>query len=492
MRVGIVHLSHESNTFFSTPTTMDDFRRGFLGTGAEVIKHFADTHHEVAGFIAGLKENDIEIVPLMSAGVVPSGPISESAWQELIAILTRELKRAGHLDGILAAPHGAAVTADGRSVDGEWVNYVRKHIGPQIPIIATCDPHANLSRRLVNACDAIIAYRTNPHLDQRQRGLEAARLMARTLRGEVRPTLAVALPPMAINIERQLTSAEPMLGIYRRADAILTRRKVLSNSIILGFPYADVPEMGCGAIVVTDGDKGLAQSLANELAEEMWSRRRDLQGQLLDVESAMETVTRSHVSVCLLDMGDNVGGGSPGDGTVLAHALMNAKVGPSFVALFDPIAAEQAIRGGVGTTVRLAMGGRTDRRHGEPLTATVTVRGIFSGRFTETEARHSGLTEFDMGQTAIVETQDGLTIQLTSRRVFPVSLGQLTSCKLVPPRFRAIVAKGVHAPIGAYGPVCPTLIRVNTPGVTCADLRAFDFRRRRKPMFPFEQDTKFE
>ena len=135
------------------------------------------------------------------------------------------------------------------------------------------------------------------------------------------------------------------------------------------------------------------------------------------------------------------------------------------------------------------MGGKIDRLHGTPLLADVVVRGVFDGRFAESQARHGGMTSFDMGPTAIVETAAGLVVQLTTQRVFPVSLGQLTSCGLDPASFRAIVAKGVHAPLGAYAAVCPTILRVNTPGVTSADLNSFDYRYRRRPMFPLEADT---
>ena len=113
-----------------------------------------------------------------------------------------------------------------------------------MPIIATLDPHANLSREMVDACDALIAYRTNPHLDQQARGLEAAALMARALRGQVRPRLAAAFPPLAINIERQQTSEPHCRPLYELADAMLRQPGVLSNSILLGFPYSDVAEMG--------------------------------------------------------------------------------------------------------------------------------------------------------------------------------------------------------------------------------------------------------
>src|SRR5206468_4598790 len=143
--------------------------------------------------------------------------------------------------------------------------------GPSVPIIGTLDPHANLSAAMVEAATALIAYRTNPHLDQRARGIDAARLMIDTLRGKVRPTMAAAFPPLAINIEKQHTAEEPCLSAYRFADQQLANDNLLINSIVLGFPYADVPEMGSSVIAVTDDDPKLAQQLADDLAGYLWT-----------------------------------------------------------------------------------------------------------------------------------------------------------------------------------------------------------------------------
>jgi microcystin degradation protein MlrC len=342
---------------------------------------------------------------------------------------------------------------------------------------------------MVAACDALIAYRTNPHLDQRQRGIEAARLMTRTLRGEVQPTMAGAFPPLAVNIERQLTAEPPCLPMYELADRMLEEPGVLSNSLLLGFPYADVAEMGSAVIVVTDNDGPRAQELANELADAWWARRHEFVGRMIDADEAFSAAGWMEGPVCLLDMGDNVGGGAPGDGTHLAHEMnRHPLASPCFVCLADAEAVQQARGAGVGNIVPLAMGGKTDALHGAPLAADCKVLGLYEGRFEETEPRHGGITKFDQGPTAVVSLQanPNLIVMLTSRRMVPFSLNQLTSCGLDPGRFKVLVAKGVHAPVAAYAPVCKQLIRVDTPGVTSADLSRLEYHHRRRPMFPFE------
>ncbi len=488
MRVGIVALLQESNTFLHAPTTLEHFRQDVLLRGDEV-RRLENSHHEIAGFFSGLKREGIDAVPIFAARAMPFGVITAEAFSTLLSLLFAEVERAGPLDGLLVAPHGATVSAAFPDADGAWLTQLRQRVGPQLPIVGTLDPHANLSPAMVAACQALTAYRTNPHLDQKARGEEAATLLARTLRGEIQPTQAGCFPPLAINIECQRTAEPPCLPLYEYVAGVRARPGVLAVSVLLGFPYADVAEMGSSILVVTDDDRGLAQQYANEIGVEMWRRREDFVGRLLSIDDALAQVATLPGPLCLLDMGDNVGGGSPGDGTLLAHALHQHQPGPAFVCLCDPEAVRQAEQAGVGATVPLRVGGKSDDRHGPPLEATFTVLDIRDGLFEEPQPRHGGFRHFDQGRTAVVRTATRLTLMLTSRRMVPFSLCQLTGLGVDPTAFHVLVAKGVQAPVAAYEPICKHLLRVNTPGVTTADLTQLPFHQRRRPMFPFERET---
>ena len=487
MRVGIIALLHESNTFISEPTGFDKFEQDVLEVGEAVRERMGATHHEVAGFFAGLEEAGIDAVPIFAARAMPFGTIPAQTYDRLMQQMFDELAKSPKVDGYLIAPHGATVSEVHRDADGHWLERLREEVGPDVPIVCTIDPHANLSVRMVESCDATIAYRTNPHLDQKERGIEAARLMARTLRGEVRPTQAAVFPPIAISIESQHTSAPPCKPLYDRANEMLKTPGVLSNSIVLGFPYADVPEMGSSVIVVTDNDPELASSQAADLAGELWQRRDTFLGEFIDIDTALRRLQDLDGPVGLLDMGDNVGGGSPADSTLLLHAIEAQGVPDAFVCLFDPEAVREAKSAGVGSTVRLTVGGKTDKLHGEPLTDDFSVAGLYDGRFHEPRPRHGGFTHANQGDTAVVKSSRGTTILLNSQRMPPFSLHQLISCDLDPASFRALVAKGVNLPLASYGEVCKHFIRVNTAGVTTADMRLLEFHTRRRPMLPFEQ-----
>jgi microcystin degradation protein MlrC len=483
MRVGVVGLRHESNTFLSTPT---DHRLWERLTGDEVRKRWAGTYNEMGGFLAGLDAEGATAVPVYSALATPAGTITSGAFEALTAELFSELEKRGPYDGILAAAHGAAVSETHHDADAHWLARLREAVGSKTPVVCTVDAHANLSQGMLDATDALISYRSNPHLDTHDRGLEAARLLTRALRGEVRPVQVGAFPPVAINILQQGTTVEPCLPLYELAEELREVDGILSVSICLGFPYADVPEMGTSFNVVADGDSGLAARTVGTLAAHLVARRDNFLPELTSPEEAVETAAGSPGPVCLLDMGDNVGGGSAGDGTTLASVVFERGGPKTFVALFDPRGVAAAREAGAGGEIDFDVGGKTDNLHGRPLRIRATVRSIHDGQWEEREVRHGGNPRFDMGETAILDTDRGLTVQLTSKRVAPFSLGQITSCGLDPTEFQILVAKGVHAPVPAYEPVCPTIIRVNTPGSTSADMLSLPFRNRRRPLFPFE------
>ena len=490
MRIGLISLLQETNTFISWPTTLREFEEHLLLKGEAVRREFAGADHEVGGFFDRLESAQCDVVPVFAARALPFGTLTAETYSELTERLLGSLRTAGPLDGLLVAPHGATVSEQVSDVDGDWLSRVRDFVGADVPIISTADPHGNLSPQMVSAVDAVVAYRTNPHVDQHARGVEAAEILLRMINGEIAPTMAAEFPPLIISIDRQCTSEEPCRSLLRLAEEIRARPGVLSCSLFLGFPYADVPEMGSSVVVVTNDDPSGAEQMAGEFASRLWEHRWEFTPRLIDVETAIARAVQLEGPVCLLDMGDNVGGGSAADGTVLARALSAASLN-AFVCLYDPETVRLAEQVGPGGRARFTLGGKSDDQHGPPLEAEGTVRSLHDGRFEEPQPRHGGMRRFDQGRTAVVQTDTGLTVMLTSRRMVPFSLHQLTEFDIEPEAFQIIVAKGVNAPIAAYATVCRHLIRVNTPGVTAADVLTLKYRQRRRPMFPFEPETEW-
>jgi microcystin degradation protein MlrC len=486
-RVGLVLLMHESNTFIRQPTTRAHFETDLLLTGAEVGQRMQTASHEFTGAMQALSETKgaIQVVPLFAGRALPYGPIESKTADELVETLLQCVRQAGPLDGIYAAVHGAAVAEQYLDFDGYWLGRLRELIGPNIPLMATLDLHANVSPAMVSACDVLVAYRTNPHLDQWERGRDVGRLMCRWLLAGKRYRTHAAFPSMAVNIEAQLTNDEPCRSFLDSAFARGAADIPSAVSVVLGFPYSDVPEMGACVIQVTELN---TPSCVDEIAKQWFERREQFRGHLINIDEALEQAKTCRGPVCLLDMGDNVGGGSPGDSTHLLHAVIRKRLFPIFVCLYDPQAVSDAIRLGVGGVAHFQVGG-ADGRDGEPVETAFRVRSLHYGRFEESLTRHGGMKYIDQGPTAILESPSDIIVMATSRRMAPFSLEPVLRCGLRPSDFRVMIAKGVHAPVAAYGPVCERLIRVNTPGVTTADMTTLPYIHRRRPLWPFEEEV---
>ncbi len=490
-RLAALGLMHEANTFAPTRVDLAAFAADGILRGDEIVARHAGARTTMAGFLAARRPG-VEVVPLLFTTVTPGGPITADALETLADELVELLDRHGPWDGVLAALHGAAVAEHRLDVDGHLLRQIRVAVGPETVIGTTLDLHANLTPAMCAYADVLNTYRTNPHVDARDRAEEMAALVVRAARGEIRPAQSLVQVPAVIDILAQNTAEPPMRDILADLGTVLAEPSVLTASVTEGYPYADVPEMGMAALVVSDADPDAARTWAQWLATQVWARRTSFTGTANDVASALDRVARSSKRpFLLLDVGDNIGGGAPGDSVVIVAAARQLGLTGVLSIVADADAALRCHSAGVGGRVDLLLGGRTDPGTGPPLAASGVVRRLHPGRYEDAGPTHAGQRYFDAGPTAVVDLDEGQTLVLTCRAVMPSSLAQLTSLGLDPSAYRAIVAKGVHSPLAAYGPVAAEVIRVDTPGVTSADLRRFHYSRRRYPLWPFERNTAF-
>ena len=479
-------IMHESNTFSGTPTEWGSFSQTFAGTLIEV---WGESHHEMGGFIQGAKQYGYTPYPTLMATATPAGRVTDDAFDRLTEILIQHLKAAPAHEGILLALHGAMVVESYPDGDGEVLRRLRDAFGRDLPIIVTLDHHANVSEQMVADSTALVIYKTNPHIDQRQRGLQAAELMMRILREGVTPTQALVKPPMLLNILYQNTSEAPMLPILEAAKALEAGDpKVLVANGAAGYPYADVHEAGPSFVVTTDNDQTLAEREASRLSEMLWAARGQLTLDLPDAAAAVEqaiAVSSENSPVILVEMGDNIGGGSPGDSTFILAELVRQGASGFAVVVYDPEAVQTCIAAGVGGSVSLEVGGKVDTAHGVPVAIQGRVRLIHDGQFIETEPRHGGQRYHNQGLTSVVAVGDSVVV-LTSRRQTPFSLQQLLSLGIDPSRLGMIVVKAAIAYRAAYQPIAGEIIEVDTPGLTAVNPLHFSYENLRRPLFPLD------
>jgi microcystin degradation protein MlrC len=493
MRVAALGFHHESNTFAPVAASLERFLAAGPVEGDELLAQYGESQATLAGFIeAAAADPEVELVPLVYFDLQPMGTITAEAFDTLVGRMLDQLASNGPWDAVLLALHGAAVSEVHRDVDGEIIERVRRLVGDHVPIGVTFDMHANVSARMIELPTVVNLYMTNPHLDARRRARQSADLTFRVVRSEITPVAAVETPPLIVNILRQGTSDSPMRELVALATEAESRPGVLSVSIAEGFPYADVEEMGMAFVAVTDGDRELAESIAHELAQAAWAVRSELQGDGVPVDDALRTAaSATEHPVVLLDVGDNVGGGSPADSTHVLAAAQRLGVRGLFHSLCDPASVAACAAAGVGATVELAVGGKTDGLHGSPVVVRGEVRHLDDGRFEETGPTHGGKRFFDVGPRAVLHTDDDHTLLLTTLPMGNTSRQELVSAGIDPYRQPIIVAKGVQSPRGAFEPIAAAMIQLNSPGCTSADVSVLEYRYRRRPMYPYEPDAEF-
>ncbi len=517
MRFAILGISHETNTFSKVPATYEKFEEALMLRGQEIVKQYIDAEYTMTGYLQAAEEFGFEAVPLMYANTGPIGTITKDAYDRITTEMFGLLRDQGPWDAVLICNHGAAVSEEFPDMDAEFTRAVREIVGPDVPVGMTLDMHSNISKETVANTDVCVVWRTCPHLDCRQRGRKTAELIYRTVIGEIKPVQYIELVPMLVNIVKQFTGQEPMKSLVDDCIEANEREGILDTSIAEGYPYADVEEMGMSWIAISDGDAESAKETAKWMAARAWEVRADLNKPVPSIEEALKMAEERYVGpkpegvenflpddgsalaenvpsehshlgpIVLMDVGDNIGGGSSADSTHIMKVAREMGIKGYLQTLYDPEAVKAMVAAGVGAEISLEVGGKTDDMHGEPVLITGTVANIDDGPYEETRPTHGGFKFYDDGQRVRFDTVDGMTILLTSKRAGNTARAQMYSMGINPEDYRIVVAKGVSSPRPAYQPIAAEIIIVNSPGVTSADLDTFTFNRRRVPLYPFEE-----
>ena len=489
MRLALLGMTHETNTFSRVPATYDRFD---IFRDDEIVSQYAESQSTNAGFLEAANRFEVDVVPLTFANTGPIGTITKEAFDRIIGELLYRLRDDGPWDGVLLSLHGAAVSEEYPDADGEITARVRALVGLNVPVGMTLDLHANVTQKMIENTTVATFYRSNPHLDPRPRALECAELIVQTIRGEIRPVQALEMPPVVINIVKQFTGEEPMASVIRDCEDAIQRPEILTASVAQGYPYSDVEEMGMSFLAVSDGDEPAARDAARWMAQRAWEMREQF---VVDTPSADEALQMAVAAesgpVVLMDVGDNIGGGSSADSTIILEAAKRLGVKSYLQSLYDPEAVAVCVESGIGSRITLAVGGKTDDMHGSPVEVSGTVRVITDGLYEDPTPTHGGFRYFDGGTSVVLETEDDHTILLTSKRSMNTTREQMYSAGIVPERYKVVVAKGVVSPRPAYEPIASRIVLVNTPGVTTSDLSFFEYHRRRTPLYPFEEDARY-
>jgi len=493
MRIISGGIQHETNTFAEGTTTLADFIRdshcGDQLAGHEtVIERYQGTGTIHGGYLAAAQEVGFTLVPVLNTRAYPSGMVEKATFDQLRELLVSRIQAHLPADGILLDLHGAMVTEQFEDAEAELVRAVRESVPDDLPIVVTLDLHANISPPLAERATVIIGYDTYPHVDMLERGIEAAQLIARIVRGEVTPRQAYRQLPLLTMPPMQCTLREPMQTFIEQLHALEAEPGMLTATIAMGFPFADIHDMGVTVLATSDGDQEQAEQAADRLAQGLWEIRRELQPQLTTIEEAMQIADRAEGLVIFADGSDNPGGGAPCDGTVALQALVDADFQGAVVGcLYDPGTVEQAFGAGEGSSFDATLGGKTDDRHGSPVHAQVDVVRLSDGDFRFLGAMAQGLQD-TLGNTALLRI-GGVDVLATSLRRQLIDRAMLHTVGVDLSATRLLVLKSAVHFRADIGPAAAVILDGDTPGIHRPDFSCFDYHNVRRPVFPLDEVT---
>lgn len=488
-RIAVGGILHETSTFLPQATTCADFAHGFgLYRGDQIVGRFHGANMCIGGFLDAAEQEGFVAVPLLWGFAYPSGVVGRADYEELKQEYLERLRAAdaeAPLDGVLLDLHGAMVVEGLEDGDGDLVAAVRAAIGPERPLVVTYDLHGNHTSHRMRLATASIGYDTYPHVDMAERGREAGRLIARTLRGEVHPVTALAQIPMFWSAQRQVTAHAPMNEVLHRVHELEQRPGILVASISTGFPWADVPQLGASVFVVADGDRELAQHAADELAGWIWEHRERWYLPPPTIREGLAAgEAEGHYPILLGDFNDNTGGGAPGDSTAVLRTFVELGLQDALLLyLVDEESAAAAHRAGSGAQITLALGGKSHPAQGESMKLDVEVVAISDGSFQYDGPMYAGLTG-NLGPSAWLRA-GGVSIVVVSKREQPLDPAFARSLGIDCASMKYIAVKSaVHFRSG-FERIAGSIHLIDAPALHSHRFETLTYRRRRA-MWPID------
>lgn len=487
---------HESNTFKKGETTLQDFAGDVLDLGQAAIDRFGDVNDELAGFLDAGRAAGWRITHSVSAHATPGATVSREAFDHIAGIIcAAATEHRATLDGILLSLHGSMVPSFCEDGEGELLRRLRAIVGPDLPIAVTLDLHAMVTPAMVEQAQILVSYKTYPHIDMREIGAQAGRLLDATLRGTVHPRTLRLRVPMLDEANAGRTDVPETAALYADARAYEKEPGILAVSINAGFSEADITEMGPTVLVTYDqGHAARAQAIAAGLAQRIWDGRGSVANAFLTPDqAATEAVDFNAASgpLVIADYADNPGAGAYGDATALLQALLQAGAQPgAFAPMIDPEAAAILHRHKVGDSVTLDLGGKCDPSFGGgPLRLTGQVMHLSDGTYTGDGPILAGITH-SFGPTAVFRVQ-GIDILVVTQPGQMLDLQQVRTFGIEPAAQRFLVVKSMQHFRAAFEPVSGKVIVCDTGALATPQAHLRPYTHVRRPVWPLDRDTTF-
>jgi len=496
-RIALLGFSIECNRF-APVATQEDFRTRTLIAGAAMLAEARAPAPrmlgEMPGFVAAMDAAGAwEPIPSVLAMAEPNGPVEQGFFDTLMRQWRDDLSTAGRIDGVYAVLHGAGLTTADHDPEGTLLRMVREIVGAAVPIVGTFDLHANVSDTDVAMLDAFIGYRTNPHLDMRERGAEAAAMLQRLLAGQktfIAHQRLPIVPPTVTQLTGQDAPNRPYgelidLGQARMHEPPYAGR-VLNVSVIGGFAYADTPFNGLTA-VVTATDRDAAEALAREIAIAGWQRRDRFRPALTSLEDAVALAKTTSTPLIFADVADNPGGGGRGNTMTILQAFHAAGVRDALVGVIhDPALAQEAFELGTGSSFTARFNRDGGDQFSKPFSAPARVLSVHADPIEGRRGIYARNT-LAIGPSAAI-VLDGITVVVLSTRYQCADPIFFEAFGLDIAAARVVVVKSRGHFRGGFDEFFrhEQVIEVDAPGLTSPVLGRFPWQHMPRPVLPID------
>lgn len=472
MNILTAGFQHETNTFAPTPATYESFVRGedfpCMARGGQILG-LLNVNLPISGFIHAIRKAGHTVTPVIWAGAGASAHVTRDAYERITSEILQAVKDAQY-DAIYLDLHGAMVAEHLDDGEGELLTRIRAITGPEMKIVVSLDLHANVTQAMLSQADALVAYRTYPHVDMAETGRRAAALMLALHDPAHTISLAVKRLPFLIPVNSMSTMMQPAQGVYELLE-LLESDDVLSLSFTPGFPASDFEE--CGPVIWGYGtDAAQIETAVQKLyefctqPESQWAVQFDEPSAA--VGHAWQIAQHAQRPVIIADTQDNPGVGGDSNTTGLLRALLHANVRDAAIGLIcDPDAAAAAHRAGVGAEIDIALGGCPQVPGDEPLQARFKVIALADGKFVYGGPMMHGKAA-DLGAMACLEI-DGVHIAVSSAKAQLLDRNMYRAVGIEPENKKILVNKSSVHFRADFGDIAHEILVARAPGPFIAD-----------------------
>lgn len=463
-RVLIAEFKHETNSFSPSAADRQAFENRRLLFGEELIDYFSGVETEVGAFLDVLGgRDDFALYPCIAFNAEPSGPVTKEIYDLASHKLREAILKDGPFDGILLALHGAMVAQGHPDGEGDLLEMLRQTAGPQVPIVASLDLHANVTPKMAKNATALIPFEYYPHTDTYQTALLAAETMKDILLGDISLCFAYAYIPFLLPL---FPTEFPEIAQFNELARQYTEEPdTCFVRITHGFFLADFQEMGMSVVAAVNGSQQRANQIVSELSKKIWESRHIFSRHYPTLDNALDTLQAAEgAPVVLADASDNPGAGGMGDTThLLRRVLQRGIQGGALATIHDPDSVAACRRAGIGATVSLDLGGKSDPAFsGGPLHVQAKVLRFTNGEYrNRDEMDRGGLVR--LGDCAVVDIGGNLVI-ISSFRTQPYDLEVFRSCGIAPEDRRFLMVKSAVHYRASFGKIAYKMIDLALPG----------------------------